>query len=51
VKLVRLFNVTFSLSLRRSLAHRINLAFDLAQSLLGIGSVLAVIIAVSAVQW
>ncbi|MFK3978765.1 ABC transporter permease [Micromonospora sp. NPDC050397] len=41
MKLLGLFAVTFALSLRRSMAHRINLAFDLAQSLLGIGAVLA----------
>ena len=36
MKLLRLLGVTFSLSLRRSLTHRVNLVFDLAQSLLGI---------------
>lgn len=46
MKLVLLLGATFSLSLRRNLAHRMNLAFDLAQSFLGIGSVLAVITAV-----
>jgi ABC-2 type transport system permease protein len=41
MKLLHLFVASFSLSLRVSLAHRVNLVFDLGQSLITIATVLA----------
>ncbi|MFE6040521.1 ABC transporter permease [Streptomyces sp. NPDC056452] len=41
MKLLLLLGATFSLSLRRTLTHRVNFVFDLAQSIVGIGTVLA----------
>ncbi len=46
MKLLRLFAASFSLSLRVSLAHRGNLAFDLGQSLTTVAAVLATTLAV-----
>ena len=46
MRLLRLLGATFSVSVRRSLAHRINLAFDIAQSFVGIGTVLLTTLAV-----
>jgi ABC-2 type transport system permease protein len=44
--LLRLLAMTFSLSLRSNLAHRVNFAFDLGQSLIGIGTILATTMAI-----
>ena len=44
--LLRLFGATFSLALRRNLAHRANFLFDVAQSLIGVGAVLATVMAI-----
>jgi ABC-type uncharacterized transport system, permease component len=44
--MLRLLGRTFSLSLRRSMAHRVNFAFDIAQSLVGILAVLATTLAI-----
>lgn len=41
MKLLRLFMVSFSLSLRVSFAHRVNFVFDLGQSLITVAAVLA----------
>jgi ABC-2 type transport system permease protein len=41
--MLRLFGVGFSMSLRRSLAHRTNLTFDILLALLTLGSELAVV--------
>lgn len=41
MKLLRLFAASFSLSLRVSFAHRVNLAFDLGQSLTTVAAILA----------
>ncbi|MGW3950444.1 ABC transporter permease [Streptomyces sp. NPDC004752] len=46
MKLLRLLCATFSLSLRRVLAHRVNLAFDLGQSVIGIVTALVTTLAV-----
>jgi ABC-2 type transport system permease protein len=46
MKLLRLFAASFSLSLRVSLAHRVNLAFDVAQSLTTVAAVLITILVV-----
>ncbi|MGY5060726.1 ABC transporter permease [Streptomyces sp. 900105755] len=46
MKPLRLLASVFSLSLRRDLAHRVNFAFDLMQSLLGLATVLATTMAV-----
>ncbi len=45
-KLLRLLALTFSMSLRRSLAHRVNLAFDVGQTLVFIGAILATTLAI-----
>jgi ABC-2 type transport system permease protein len=46
VRLIRLLSTTFSLSLRRGLAHRVNFAFDVVQSGIGIATVLATTMAI-----
>lgn len=46
MKLLRLLAAAFSLSLRRSLAHRVNFVFDLGQSVIGILTALATTLAI-----
>lgn len=46
MRLVRLFGATFGLSLRRTLTHRANLAFDLGLSLFGVVAVVATMLAI-----
>lgn len=44
--LVRLLCAIFSLSLRRNLVHRVNLAFDIGQTLVGMSTILATTMAI-----
>jgi ABC-2 type transport system permease protein len=46
VKLLLLLGATFSLAVRRTLTHRVNFAFDLTLSVIGIGTVLGTTMAI-----